>query len=172
MRTPAQQEKSAHWSYEGEEGPKEWGDIDPSYATCKIGRKQSPIDIRGATKADLPAIQFDYQPSPLKVVDNGHTITVSYAPGSIITVGDHKYQLLQFHFHPPSQELINGKHYDMVVHLVHADADGKLAVVAVLLKTGSANAALQTVWDHLPAEKGQENAGEGISTNAADLLPV
>ena len=93
--------------------------------------------------------------SPLKVVDNGHTITVSYAPGSFITVGDHKYQLLQFHFHRPSEELINGKHYDMVAHLVHADADRKLAVVAVLLKTGSANAVLQTVWDHLPAERGK-----------------
>ena len=47
---PAPHEKGPpHWSYEGKEGPEHWGDLDPSFATCKLGRVQSPIDISAAT---------------------------------------------------------------------------------------------------------------------------
>ena len=110
-----------------------------AFASCKLGQLQSPIDIRGAKAADLPAIKFDYKPSPLKVIDNGHTIQVNYAPGSSIDVGGARYELVQFHFHKPSEEKIDGKAHAMVAHLVHKNADGKLAVVAVLLDKGGAN---------------------------------
>ena len=165
-------EHHAHWTYDGKDGPNKWATLDPAYSECKVGHHQSPIDIRHAEKADLPPIQFDYHPSPLSVVDNGHTVMVNYAPGSFITVGDHRYELTQFHFHHPSEEYIDGKGFDMVIHLVHSDASGGLAVVAVLLKPGKVNTALQTVWDHLPKEKDKLEAIEGVSINAADLLPA
>lgn len=133
----AQEHKSGHWSYDGNEGPSRWGDLSPEFAACKTGHHQSPIDIRNPQKADLPPIRFDYKPSPLDIIDNGHTIMINYAPGSFIVVGDKKYALKQFHFHRPSEEKINGKAYDMVVHLVHADEGGNLAVVAVLLQRGN-----------------------------------
>jgi carbonic anhydrase len=88
-----------HWTYSGHGGPAEWGALSPEFAACKVGKNQSPIDIRGAKPADLPAIKFDYKPSPLKVIDNGHTIQVNYAPGSAIDVGGVRYELVQFHFH-------------------------------------------------------------------------
>src|SRR4029077_19111855 len=106
---------------------------------------QSPIDIHGAKAADLPAIKFDYKPSPLKVIDNGHTIQVNYAPGSTIEVDGARYELQQFHFHKPSEEKINGKAHAMVAHLVHKGADGKLAVVAVLLDDGGTNPTNDTI---------------------------
>jgi carbonic anhydrase len=165
-------EHHAHWAYSGTDGPKEWGTLDPAYSECKLGHEQSPIDIRHAEKADLPPIQFDYAPSPLRIIDNGHTVMVNYEPGSFLTVGGHRYQLTQFHFHHPSEEHINGKGYDMEIHLVHSDASGNLAVVAVLLKSGKVNIGLQTVWDHLPKEKDKEATVEGVLINAADLLPV
>ena len=165
-------EQHAHWAYNGKDGPKKWATLDPTYSECKLGHHQSPIDIHHTEKADLPSIQFDYHPSPLKVVDNGHTVMVSYAPGSFITVGDHRYQLTQFHFHHPSEEHINGKGFDLVIHLVHSDGSGHLAVVAVLLKPGKANTALQAVWDHLPKEKDKVTVVEGMAINAADLLPA
>ena len=93
------QAEGKHWAYGGHGGPGEWGTLDKAFATCKLGKVQSPIDIRGAKGADLPAIKFDYKPSPLKVIDNGHTIQVNYAPGSSIEVGGTRYELLQFHFH-------------------------------------------------------------------------
>jgi carbonic anhydrase len=165
-------EHHAHWAYDGKDGPKKWGALDPAYSECKQGHHQSPIDIRHTEKADLPPIQFDYAPSPLNIVDNGHTVMVTYEPGSFLTVGDHRYQLTQFHFHHPSEEHINGKSFDMVVHLVHSDASGNLAVVAVVMKAGKVNPALQTVWNHLPKEKDKQATVEGVFVTAADLLPV
>src|SRR5262249_25946489 len=99
--TPCSTQQSsppAHWNNEGKEGPKSWGSLDPSFSTCKLGHQQSPIDIKQTEKANIPPIQFEYQSSPLKIIDNGHTVMVKYAPGSFITVGDHRYQLTQFHF--------------------------------------------------------------------------
>jgi carbonic anhydrase len=161
-----------HWSYDGDEGPAHWGDLDPSFASCKAGHSQSPIDIRGAESAHLDALQFDYHEVPLHILDNGHTISVPYPPGSTLTVGGHAYTLKQFHFHHPSEEKIDGRGADMVIHFVHADAQGQLAVVALLLNQGAANATLEKIWQHLPQEKGKESAVESVSVDAASLLPA
>ena len=75
------------------------------------------------------------------------------AGGNFLTVQNRSYELLQFHFHRPSEERINGKGFEMVVHLVHRDAEGKLAVLAVLLERGAAHNMIQTVWNNLPLEK-------------------
>src|SRR5207245_4579012 len=80
----AQEAHRPHWAYEGKEGPKEWGNLDASYAACSIGHTQSPIDIKDARKADLPTLKFDYHAVPLNIIDNGHTIQVNYAPGSTL----------------------------------------------------------------------------------------
>ena len=163
-----------HWSYSGDTGPPKWAALESDYSACGVGKMQSPIDIRDSVvkKGVLPTIEFDYQPSPLKIVDNGHTIEVIYAPGSFITVQGKRYELVQFHFHKPSEEKINGKRADMVAHLVHTSADGSFAVVAVLLKAGQPNKLVETLWKNLPPEKERETAVEGVQVNAADLLPA
>jgi carbonic anhydrase len=161
-----------HWSYSGPDGPDHWGDLDPAWKVCKDGKRQSPINIEGAKKSNLPAIQFDYKPSPLKIINNGHTIQVNFDPGSSIKVGGKEYSLVQFHFHHPSEEKIRGHQYDMVIHLVHKDSAGNLAVVALLVKKGKENPTIQTLWNNLPAEVGKEHTVPGVSINAADLLPA
>ena len=167
----AHAEGAHHWSYSGHGGPAKWAELDHEFAACKQGHVQSPIDIRGAKAADLPPIRFNYKPSPLKVIDNGHTIQVNVAPGSSIDVGDAHYELLQFHFHKPSEEKIQGKAHAMVAHLVHKGADGKLAVVAVLIDKGGTNPAIATIWKNLPKEKGKESAADA-TIDAAALLPA
>jgi carbonic anhydrase len=166
-------QQPAHWSYKGEGGPSDWGKLDAKYATCETGKTQSPIDIKGAKTADLPALKFDYKAVPLNIIDNGHTIQVNYAPGSTLTVGDKTYTLKQFHFHHPSEEHVNGHGYDMVAHLVHADADGHLAVLAVFLKKGGSGAALiDTVWKNIPTQKEKAVDVPGVTVDVADLLPT
>jgi carbonic anhydrase len=165
---------SNKWSYKGANGPEHWGDLDPAYATCKTGKEQSPIDIRSATKAALPAIRFEYKSGPLRIINSGHTIRVNYhAPGSgsFLIVGDKPYQLTQFHFHHPSEEYIHGKPSDMVVHLIHQADDGQVASVAVLLKAGSANPTIQQLWDHIPKTEGKEEQIARVDFNPAGLLP-
>jgi carbonic anhydrase len=160
------------WGYSGPAGPEHWKDVSPEAAVCGLGRHQSPIDIRDAVKTRLPAIDFHYVAAPLRVVDNGHTIMVSYAPGSTIVVGGESFELQQFHFHKPSEEQVRGQAFPMVVHLVHKNARGELAVVAVLLTQGNANAFLAAIWQHMPGAKDVESAPAGVSINATDLLPA
>ena len=164
----------AHWTYSGATGPSKWSTLEEDFGTCASGKAQSPIDIRhdAVHDARLAAIQFSYQPAALKIVDNGHTIQVDYPPGSFITVGDRRYQLVQFHFHHPSEEKIDGRGFDLVAHLVHKDAAGKLAVVAVLFTPGAANPLLDTLWSHAPADANHESAPDATRINAADLLPA
>ena len=161
---------AAHWSYKGEGGPESWSMLKPEFAACGNGQRQSPIDIRGGVKVDLEPIQFDYRPSGFRVVDNGHTIQVNIAGGNSIEVQGRRYDLVQFHFHRPSEERIDGRQFDMVAHLVHKDPEGKLAVVAVLLDRGSAHPLVQTVWNSLPLEKGDEALGAS-SLDMSHLLP-
>jgi len=166
------QQTPPHWSYSGHERPNEWGKLDSTYAACSNGKTQSPIDIRGAQKADLPALKFDYNSVLLSIIDNGHTIQVNYPAGSTLTVGKKLYALKQFHFHHPSEEHVKRHGYDMVVHLVHADAEGHLAVVAVFLKKGNANPSIDLVWQNLPPEKEKAADVSGVTLNAKDLLPA
>lgn len=147
-----------HWDYGGPGGPQSWGQLKADFKTCSTGQRQSPIDIRDGIKVQLEPIQFDYRPTPFRVIDNGHTVQVNLDPGNNIIVSGRRYELVQFHFHRPSEERINGRQYEMVAHLVHKDAEGRLAVVAVLLDQGKEHPMVQLVWNSLPLEKGTEQA--------------
>lgn len=160
-----------HWSYEGSAGPSAWGALKPEFSTCATGTRQSPIDISDGIKVELDAVQFNYRPSNFRVIDNGHTVQVNVAVGNTIEVTGKRYELVQFHFHRPSEERINGKPFDMVVHLVHKGVEGKLAVIAVLLDRGSAQSVVQHVWNNLPLEKGDEVMAKG-QIDLMALLPT
>ncbi|RZA32466.1 MAG: carbonic anhydrase family protein [Lysobacteraceae bacterium] len=142
-----------HWSYEGEYGPANWSNINSAWAKCNTGKRQSPIDLRDGIKVDLEQIAFDYRPTSFSEIDNGHTIQVTVGGGNFLTVGNTAYELQQFHFHRPSEERINGRGTEMVIHFVHRSFEGKLLVLAVLLERGKANPMIQTVWNNLPLEK-------------------
>lgn len=162
--------EATRWAYEGENGPAAWARLAPEYALCGSGQRQSPIDITNGIKVELDAVQFDYRPSAFRVLDNGHTVLVNVGPGNAIEVMGKRYDLVQFHFHRPSEERIDGKSFDMVVHLLHKSTDGKLAMVAVLLESGNAQSVVQTVWNNLPLEKGDEVIAKG-PIDPAGLLP-
>ena len=158
------------WAYEGELGPANWSKINVDWARCGAGNRQSPIDIRDGIKVNLEQIGFDYHPSSFNEINNGHTINVTVGGGNFITVGNETYELQGFHFHRPSEERINGKGTEMVMHLVHKSYDGKIAIVAVLLERGQPHKLMQTVWDNLPLEK-NELVAPSLVINPLDALP-
>lgn len=161
-------EEKPHWSYEGDTGPEHWAEI--GYPDC-AGNQQSPVDIPADAPINEGGITFNYNPSELKIINNGHTIKIEYDEGSSIIFGDKEYKLLQYHFHAPSEHTINGEYYDMELHLVHQSDDGEYAVVGVMIKAGSENENYTPVWEHLPAEEGELQTISGVSVNAIDLLP-
>jgi len=163
---------AVHWSYEGPAGPAHWGDLEEKFAACKSGMSQSPIDLKDTTAAALENLKPDYKESPLKLLNNGHTIQVNYADGSTLTVDGKTFQLAQFHFHGPSEHLIGGKPAPIEVHLVHKNDKGELAVIGVMFKEGKENKLLASIIRNMPREKNKEKAVAGANINAAELLPA
>lgn len=168
-------EKSA-WNYEGETGPEFWGSLSKDYALCQEGTQQSPIDIANVLVSDIDTINFNYSPSALNILNNGHTVQINYDKGSSITIGDKEYQLLQFHFHTPSEHALGGELAEGEVHFVHAhktaEGETQLAVIGIMIYEGKENVAFADVIANLPEHKSEEKTIEEVKVNAENLLPA
>ena len=159
---------AAHWEYEGAMGPENWG---KEFATCGRGKSQAPLNIKGPFEKVRFSVAPDYKQGQLKIVNNGHTIQVNVPVGSKIRIDGRAYDLLQFHFHRPSEEHIDGKPSAMVVHFVHKNLEGELAVLGVMLREGNENPGIKTLWTHAPPKEGPEVVPDGVMFNPANLLP-
>lgn len=159
-----------HWGYSGQNGPEHWGELSPEFTTCSTGQNQSPINLAGLVEADLEPLEINYQVGGKDSLNNGHTVQVNFASGSKISVDGHEFELKQYHFHTPSENQINGKSYPMEAHLVHADKDGNLAVIAVMFIEGKANKSLAQALTHVP-EKVGDKYSLSSSVTAEGILP-
>lgn len=168
---PAGAEHAPHWGYEGQAGPEHWGQLQADFRVCDLGMEQTPIDFRGAVRAEFGAIESSFREMPLNVLNNGHTIQVNCAPGSFTVLNGVRYDLAQFHFHHPSEHLLSGKRFDLELHFVHRSASGELAVLGVFIQPGAANAALNPIWAAMPAAEGPARE-VATPIKPAGLLPA
>ncbi|QCB46997.1 carbonic anhydrase family protein [Hydrogenophaga sp. PAMC20947] len=164
----------AHWTYEGDTGPQNWGSMKPDFNTCDAGQRQSPVHILETDAMPGPAevLRFDYRASGGSVVNNGHTIQVDLQGDNTLYVRGSAYKLIQFHFHHPAEEKVNYKGFSMVAHLVHKNEQGQLAVVAILIDPGVSNPVVEQVWTRMPLDTKDR---VGLSAGLIDmnqLLPV
>jgi carbonic anhydrase len=174
---PAVREK--HWGYvpgPGVAGPSEWGSL-PGDAACAAGRRQSPVDL--ATRPpfpvearDLPNPVFRYGTTGLHLLNDGHTIRADVDPGSTLELDGTVWTLAQLHFHTPSDHSLDGLHYPVEMHLVHAGPDGRPGlVVAVFLVQGGGTPALGPIFSNLPKEQGGRKDDPALRVDLAKLLP-
>lgn len=161
-----------HWGYQGSEGPGRWGDLSDAYEMCKDGYNQSPIDISTSSPYEMDGLKFHYDSVGLNMINNGHTVQVNYDGSSLLEVAGNNYSLAQFHFHSPSEHMIDGRHAPMEVHFVHKSDSGRLAVVGVMVRKGRHNPALEAFWKHMPEASGGTYRNRAISVDAADILPA
>ena len=162
--------EETHWTYEGTTGPDKWGDLDAASNACSVGSQQSPIDIIGSIKAQLPPLRIAWGKTADAIVNNGHTIQLNTAKGNTLSFGGGPYRLLQFHFHRPSEHLIRGKSFPMEAHFVHAHASGALAVVGALMVAGKPNPVFSKIIATMPTHEGETvKADPAINPNG--LLP-
>ena len=164
---PAIASDDVHWSYDGKDGAKHWGELDAKFKACSEGLNQSPINLRGFVEAELPAIKFNYSLKSNEILNNGHTIQINMDAGSTIEVDGITFELKQFHFHTPSENNINAKSFPLEAHFVHASAKGELAVVAVMFEVGESNKALEVLWEKIPLNAGDKHTEV---TNSVDAL--
>ncbi|PKE32422.1 carbonic anhydrase [Rahnella sp. AA] len=147
--------EAPHWSYDGDEAPQNWSKLSPDFHLCEQGKMQSPVDIKDAMKVHPHPLELSYTLPPVNVVNNGHSVQVNVREGDFITLDGEKFVLQQFHFHAPSENTIDGKSFPMEAHFVHMDADGEIAVVAVMFETGAANPELEKIWQQMPEKMGE-----------------
>lgn len=160
----------AHWGYIGDSAPEHWGELDPTFEICGKGVNQSPIDLTAFIDAELEPIGFSYTGLATEVLNNGHTIGANHTAGSTIKVAGKSFELKQFHFHTPSENLINGESFPMEGHFVHAAKDGSFAVIAVMYQIGDENAAMKKLWRQMPTKAGVK-VGLASQVKAEDLMP-
>jgi carbonic anhydrase len=149
-------------------------------AAAQAGRpRQSPIDLRRrrVTFVDrLPKVSFRY-PEAIDV-----TLVNTGSPGEFATVRadvpldtarlfirGKRWDLLQFHWHTPSEHEIDGRTTPLEMHMVHSRPDGALLVIAVFIERGQANRSLAPMFRNLPAVSGETREVADVRLRA--LLP-
>lgn len=112
-----------------------------------FGHEQSPINLTTDCGPHLttqimknPAVtnplKFTYPALVEKctIMNNGHTVQINIPSSQkcLISIKGKTYQLVQFHFHTPSEHKIDSKQYEMEMHLVHANENGELCVLGFI----------------------------------------
>ena len=173
--------RPVHWSYQEDGGPEGWAELSPAYAACGTGRNQSPIDLFAVAEGEIVDGGMSSQYGAIDLVmrrttqvggllDNGHTIQVDVR-GSHIELNDLTLDMVQFHFHGPSEHRLRGQIYPLEVHFVHSSDDGALAVLGVFVTEGEAHPELAKVIAHLPEDE-DEVVRPGIAIGIQRLLPL
>ena len=165
--------EGAHWGYDGDVGPDAWATLDPANATCAKGLQQSPIDLSGAVQGELGDLARVWAAdTDWTVVNNGHTIQAAAPEGQSagqLTIDGKVYDLLQFHFHHPSEHAVDAARTELEVHFVHKAQDGALAVVGVMLTGGGEKGLLDQILAVAPVAEGEAPGGVA---DPSTLLPA
>jgi carbonic anhydrase len=134
-------------------------------ALCQHKDKQSPIIISSKGKKAHHKLKFEYTSSHEVIKNLGHTVELIYDKGSKLIFNDVSYQLVQFHFHTPSEHHINTQVFPMEMHLVHQSIDSSYLVLSVLFQEKKDNKFLSNFIPDIPSKDGDTN----ISNKKIDL---
>ena len=141
------------------------------------GNRQSPVNIVSSDSKHTAVhkIVFNYHPSTKTVVNLGHTVQVKYDDGNTLRYEGRVYDFKQFHFHTPSEHLIDGITYPMELHMVHIlKQEGSQTpvylVVGLLFKEGKANPFLDKFLNSIPDSTGATNHLSNEFLNINELL--
>lgn len=145
--------QSAHWGYGEHNGPAMWGRLDPKFHICSTGMRQSPINIQtNMVKESKNQLHLLYGTNAINIMNNGHTVVVHFDEAGGLVFQNKQYELVQLHFHTPSETQINGKTYPMEMHLVHRDKENNHVVLAVLFEKGQNNMMLNNILSYAPID--------------------
>lgn len=163
-----------HWGYEGGTGPAHWGVMEQDHEKhlmCREGVRQSPINFDHVPGFKLGELHFKYSETPINLINNAHTILLKYQRENFVEWEGEKFELIQIHFHHPSEHKVNGETFPLEIHFVHRSEDHEYIVVGVFAKYGESNSNIQQLWDHIPAQVDKEVLVENHFFNGDTLFP-
>lgn len=147
----------------------------PSGCSDHTRSQQSPIALSTTQFLSTASSNIKLKPAvaPADLVDVGHTFQLRYgadAPGGKIVFEGADYDLRQFHFHKPSEHVIDGKQFEMEAHFVFLPTQKTSATKAVVLgfpiNVGADSEEISKIWKHLPPF--QEGYGEKSTETVQD----
>lgn len=148
----------AKWGYGPNDGPAQWGSLDPAWRICSTGLQQSPLDVKNfdARRDDLPPLTFPGN-ARFYVENSGHDLEIRMPAGErdlwkLVRRGLPTLTLERFHFHVPAEHYDKGKQHAGEVHFVFNDG-ARAVVVAVWITPGAANPALTKILALKPPNK-------------------
>lgn len=162
------------WGYEGGTGPLHWGEMEQDHEKhlmCREGIHQSPVNIQTALTFENKELNTHYFKTQIKVINNKHTVLFLYGLGSYVEWGNETFELIQFHFHHPSEHRLKGKSFPMEIHFVHKAPNHEYVIIAVLVKLGEHNPHIQKLWKTIPEEIDKEHIFKNKTLSAKDFLP-
>lgn len=138
---------------------------------------QSPINILtdSAISDTHQSLLFKFNTKISAIENLGHTIQLDFKDGSTTLAGGKVYFSKQFHFHTPSEHLIDGMTFPLEMHIVNIlkDSTGnknpQYLVIALLFKMGRENKFLKEFLNEAPAEEGKDTLSPG-KVNLEDLI--
>ncbi|KAF8039855.1 hypothetical protein BT93_B2156 [Corymbia citriodora subsp. variegata] len=155
LTTSEEVEDESQFNYDAtsETGPARWGEIRREWGICRNGSMQSPIDLsseRVQVVAHLGRLKRCYKASNATLKNRGHDIMLRWEgdAGSIYVNGT-QYLLQQCHWHSPTEHAVNGRRFDLEMHMVHESAEGKVAVIGVMYKLGRPDTFLSAMMKHI-----------------------
>lgn len=143
-----------------------WSTVNAAYALCDAGLNQSPIDLAQANARGDIELETHFGQADGVIALSDQKVQVDFAAGLGMSSGGKSFNLLQVHFHTPSEHAINGKRYPLVAHFVHATDAGELGVLGVMFEEGDDNPALAAIIGGV--EKGK---GTAVTFDVNDLVP-
>ncbi|RDC59820.1 Carbonate dehydratase [Alteripontixanthobacter maritimus] len=155
------------WKYTDGMTAERWSNANSDYAACDAGAMQSPIELDQASAIGDVKLSAAYGNAAGKLAIGTHKVQVDTPTGQGMISGDRLFNLLQVHFHTPSEHAVSGKRYPLTAHLVHATSDGTLGVLGIMFEAGAANPALQNIVDAMP----RGNGGD-VTVDMSDMVPA
>lgn len=155
LATSQEVEDETEFNYltESGKGPEQWGDLHENWTACKNGEMQSPIDLmneRVQVVVHLGRLNRSYKPSNATLKNRGHDIMLKWVnDAGSININGTEFELKQCHWHSPSEHTINGRSFELEVHMVHESLDKKVAVVGIMYIIGRPDTFLAELMGHI-----------------------
>lgn len=147
-----------HWAYDGDDGPTHWGELSDDFALCADGSHQSPVDLPARVPHGGGRTDVQVGDAEGAVADTGHTfqLTVNDGAGTSVIHDQVTYDLVQMHYHVPSEHTVAGDPADVEFHFVHRSPDGGVLVLGLLAEKGDKTPAVQPFIDAVRADEQTE----------------
>lgn len=154
------------WKFGDGEMPERWSLVNSDYAICDAGLMQSPVDLANAKARGEITVSTNYGETDGALAVSDQKLQVNFPEGMHMHSGDKHFNLIQVHFHTPSEHAIKGKRYPLVAHFVHATDKGELGVLGVMFEEGDENPALGQIGEALASGNGAP-----VSLDASEMIP-